>query len=161
MKLELKWVAIIFVVHLIWHIGERAMGFYGERFGYQELAGWAFLMVYAVLILFALMDLKNTNRGFLNRRHGFLSSLFISLVLVALAPVTVGILAYFIQPDFFSEMINNALNDGEYRAYEAAAMEYNYWSFVKLYMAGYLLVGSLSGALWSFLLHKMPEPVTD
>lgn len=161
MKLELKWVAIIFIVHLIWHIAERALGFYGDRFGYQELASGLFLLVYSLLVLFALIDLKNKNRGFLNRRHGFLSSLFISFILVVLAPVTVGILAYAIQPDFFGTMISNALSDGEYRAYEAAAMEYNYWNFVRLYMAGYLLVGSLSGALWSFLLHKMPEPVTD
>lgn len=161
MKLELKWVAIIFVVHIIWQIFERLLGFYADRSGYQEFAGFAFLVVYSLLILLALLDLRGKNKGFLNRRHGFISGLFISFILVALSPVMVAILAFGIQPDFFNIMINNALENGEYQAYEAAAMEYSYWSYVKLYMAGYLLVGSLSGALWAFVLHKMPEPVTD
>ena len=161
MKLELKWVAIIFIVHLIWLFLERTLGFYGDRSSYEELAGFVFLVVYASLVLLALLDLKAKNKGYLNRRHGFISGLFISFVLVALSPIMVGLLAYVIQPDFFNIMISNAIENGDYRAYEAAAQEYSYWSFVKLFMAGYLLVGSLSGALWSFLLHKMPEPVTD
>lgn len=161
MRIEIKWVIIIFIVHAIWHVLERFLGFYGDLFRYQEFSSWAFLLVYAGLMLIAMLDLRASNNGFLNRRHGFISSLFISFILTALAPIMVGLVAYVIQPDFFNIMINNSLSSGEYRAYEAAAMDYSFWSYVKLYMAGYLLVGSLSGAFWSYLLHKVPEPVTD
>lgn len=161
MKLELKWVTIIFVVHIVWHIFERVLGFYGDRSAYEEFAGFGFLLVYSLLMLLAIFNLKSRNGGLLNRRQGFLSGLFISLIMVVLSPLMVAILAFGIQPDYFNIMIANALENGEYQAYEAAALEYSYWGVVKLYMAGYLLVGSLSGAFWSFLLHKMPEPVTD
>lgn len=161
MRVEIKWIAIILLVHVIWHVLERVFGFYGALFRFEGYASWAFLLVYTVLMFLALRDLRASNRGFLNRRHGFVSSLFISFILTALAPVIVALLAYLIQPDFFMLMINNALDSGEYRAYEAAAIDYSYWSYVKLYMAGYLLVGSLSGAFWSYLLHRIPEPATE
>lgn len=161
MRVEIKWVIIIFIVHAIWHVLERFLGLYGDLFRYQEFSSWAFLLVYAMMMLLAILDLRSSNNGFLNRRHGFISSLFISFILTALSPIMVGLVAYVIQPDFFNIMINNSLDSGEYRAYEAAAMDYSYWSYVKLYMAGYLLVGSLSGAFWSYLFHKMPDPVTD
>ena len=161
MRTEIKWVIIIFIIHALWHVLERVVGLYGDLFKYQELSSWIFLIIYAGLILLAVLDIKSNNNGYLNRRHGFVSSLFISFILTALAPIMVGLVAYVIQPDFFNIMINNSLNAGEYRAYEAAAIDYSYWSYVKLYMAGYLLVGSLSGAFWSYLLHKIPDPVTD
>lgn len=161
MKLEIKWVAIVFILHVLWQIGERSLGFYGPRIRHEELAGMGFYIVYALVMFLAVADLKSRNNGFLNRRQGFLSGLFISLILVALAPIMVGILMFAIQPDFFNVMIMSATESGEYSGYQAAVQEYNYWSYVKLFMAGYLLVGSLSAALWSFLLHKMPEPVSD
>jgi hypothetical protein len=161
MKLELKWVSIIVIVHLLWNIGERFLGFFGEKAAYQGLSGSLFLVVYALLMYLAVADLRSRNRGFLNRRQGFLSGLFISLILVALSPIMVGILAFVIQPDFFNEMIMASTTNGEYQSYQMAEQEYNYWNYVKLYMAGYMLVGSLSAALWSFVLHKMPDPVTD
>lgn len=161
MKLELKWVSIIFVIHILWHIGERFFGFYDENAAYQEMSATSFMVVYAFLMLLAMLDLRKSNKGYLNRRHGFTSSLFISLVLVALAPIMVLLLWFVIQPDFFNKMILLSLENDEYQAYEAAVREYNYWNYLTLYIAGYLLVGSLSGAFWSFILHKMPEPVTD
>jgi len=161
MKLEIKWVAIVFILHVLWLIGERTFGFFGARIRHEELVSLAFFIVYALVMFLAVADLKSRNNGFLNRRQGFLSGLFMSLILVAMAPVMVGILMFAIQPDFFNVMIMAATERGEYSVYEAAVQEYNYWSYVKLFMAGYLLVGSLSAALWSFILHKMPEPVSD
>ena len=161
MKLELKWVGIIFVVHALWHFGEKMMGFYGEKAGLQEYAAVSFMAVLAFLMMLAILDLRKSNRGYLNRRHGFTSSLFISLVLVALSPLMVLLLWLVIQPDFFNQMIMLALENDEYQAYELAKQEYNYWNYVKLYIAGYLIVGALSGAFWSMVFHKLPEPVTD
>ena len=161
MKLEMKWVAVVFILHILWLIGERTFGFFGNRIRHEDLINMAFYVLYAGVMFLAVADLKSRNNGFLNRRQGFLSSLFISLILVALAPIMVGILMFAIQPDFFNVMIMSATERGEYSAYDAAIQEYNYWSYVKTFMAGYLLAGSLSGALWSFLLHKMPEPVSD
>jgi hypothetical protein len=161
MKVELKWVAIVFVLHVLWHIGERVLGFYSDKIAYHEFSGTAFMLVYGLIMFLAIADIRSQNRGYLNRRHGFLSGLFISLVLVALAPLMIAILLFAIQPDFFDKLIIAATENGEYSVYEAAQQEYNYWSFVRLYMAGYLLVGALSAALWSFILHKMPEPVSD
>jgi hypothetical protein len=161
MKLELKWVIIIFAVHIFWHILTRALGLYGDRSSYEELSLFVFAFVYALLMLLALLDLRSRNKGYLNRRHGFSSGLFISFILVVLSPLMVAILAFGIQPDFFNIMISNSIANGEYLSYEAAASEYSYWNYVQLYMATYLLVGSLSGALWAYLLHKVPMPVTD
>ena len=161
MKLELKWVAIIFGVHILWHLGEKFMGFYGERAGIQEFSAVSFMLVLSLLMLLAILDLRKSNRGYLNRRHGFTSSLFISLVLVALSPIMVLLLWLVIEPDFFNHMIILALENDEYQVYEVAQQEYNYWNYVKLYIAGYLIVGSLSGAFWSMLLHKLPQPVSD
>lgn len=161
MRVELKWALIIFVAHSLWHVAERFMGLYGLHYGWQEIASFLFLGIYAGLMFLALYDLRGSNNGFLNRRHGFVSAFFISLILVAAAPITVGLLAFVIQPDFFAVMIENSMRINEYSAYELAQQEYNYWAFVKLYMIGYMLVGSLSGALWAYVLHKMPEPVRD
>lgn len=161
MKLELKWVAIVFALHALWHVGEKMMGFYSERAGVQEYAAVSFLFVLALLMMLAVLDLRKSNRGYLNKRHGLTSSLFISLILVVLAPVMVLLLSVVIQPNYFNEMIMMSLQNDEYQAYELAVQEYNYWSYVKMYIAGYLLVGALSGAFWSFIFHKMPEPVTD
>lgn len=161
MKLELKWVAIIFVVHILWHIAEKMLGIYGANVAYKDISGPLFLVVYGGIMFLAISDLRSKNRGYLNRRHGFLSSLFISFVLVALAPVMVALLVFVISPDFFNDMIIATTDSGIYSSYAAAENEFNFWSFVRLYMVSYLLAGALSGALWSFLLHKMPEPAAD
>lgn len=161
MKLELKWVAIIFVIHVLWHLGEKMMGFYSDRAAIQEFSAISFMLVLAFLMMLAILDLRKNNRGYLNRRHGFTSSLFISLVLVALSPIMVLLLWLVIQPDYFNHMIMLALENDEYQAYEVAKQEYNYWNYVKLYIAGYLVVGSLAGAFWSLVFHRMPEPVSD
>jgi len=161
MRIEIKWAIIIFIIHALWHVAERVMGLYELHYGWQEVASWLFLAAYAGLMYMALLDLRKSNNGYLNRRHGFVSAFFISLILVAATPIMVGLVAFVIQPDFFSIMIENSMRTNEYSAYELAEQEYNYWAFVKLYMSGYILVGSLSGALWAYLLHKMPEPVRD
>lgn len=161
MRIEIKWAIIIFIVQMLWLVAERFAGLYGAHYGWHEIGSWLFLGIYAGLMFLALYDLRKSNNGFLSRRHGFISGFFISLIMVAVAPIVVAILAFVIQPNFFSVMIENALRVNEYSAYELAEQEYNYWAFVKLYMAGYLLVGSLSGALWSSLLHRVPEPVRD
>ncbi len=161
MKTELKWVTIIFVLHIAWHFAERFLGFYAEKAVYHEITSISFFVVYALAMYFAIADLRASNGGYLNKRHGFLSGLFISLIMVATAPIMIGLLMFAIQPGFFNQMILAATSNGEYSLYEAAQQEYNYWSYVKLYMAGYLLVGSLSAALWSYVLHRMPDPVND
>jgi len=161
MRVEIKWAIIIFIAHALWHVAERFMGLYGLHYGWQEIASLLFLAAYAGLMFVALFDLRKSNNGHLNRRHGFVSAFFISLILVAAAPITVALLAFVIQPDFFLIMIENSMRIGEYSAYELAEQEYSYWAFVKLYMIGYMLVGTLSGALWAYVLHKMPEPVQD
>lgn len=161
MKLELKWVSIVFLLHILWHVAERMLGLYSDNAEYEGYSRLFFMAVYAVIMLLAILDLRKKNNGFLNRRHGFLSGLFISLILVATAPIIVALLMFVIQPGFFDQMIMVATQNGEYQVYEAAAQEYNYWSYVKLYMAGYMLVGSLSAAFFSFILHKMPEPATE
>ena len=161
MKLELKWVAIIFVAHVLWHLGEKMMGFYSDKAAYQELSAISFMAVLSILMMLVILDLRKSNRGYLNRRHGFTSSLFISLVLVALSPLMVLLLWFVIQPDYFNHMIMLALENDEYQAFELAKQEYSYWNYVKLYIAGYLMVGSLAGAFWSMVFHRLPEPVTD
>lgn len=161
MRIEIKWVAIIFVLHVCWHLLEKFLGFYSHNAAYQELSAISFMLVLSLLMLLAILDIRKSNRGYLNRRHGFTSSLFISLMLVALSPIMVLLLWLVIEPDFFNKMIMLALENDEYQAYEAAKSEYSYWNYVKLYIAGYLVVGSLSGAFWSMILHKMPEPVSD
>lgn len=161
MKLELKWVSIIIILHIIWHIAERLLGFYSDKALYQGLSSAVFMVVYAGIMYLAVAGLRESNRGYLNKRQGFLSGLFISLIMVAFAPIMVGLLQFLIQPDFFNTMIMETTNNGAYQSYQMAEKEYNYWNYVTLYMAGYLLVGSLSAALWSYVLHKMPEPVSD
>ncbi len=161
MKLELKWVSIVFIAQIIWQIAERLLGIYGSRVSYHDLSGTAFMAVYALIMYLAVADLKAKNRGFLNRRQGFLSGLFISLILVALSPIMVAILMFAVQPDYFNVMIAATTEINEYSTYEAAYQEFNYWNYVKLYMTGYLLVGSLSAAFWSYRLHKLPDPIEE
>lgn len=161
MKVELKWVVIIFIVHLLWHVTEKLLGFYTTNIEYTDYSGFVFMPVYAGLMYLALVDLRKSNHNLLNRRHAFLSGLFISLCLVVLAPVMVFLVVFLLQPDFFQNMIAYGVNSGKYSSYGQAATEFSYWGFVKLYMAIYMLVGSLSAALWGFVLHKMPDPVTE
>lgn len=161
MKLEFKWVIIIFIVHQLWHLGEKLLGFYNNINSYNIISGVIFIGVYIWFIYLMLSQLKAKNGGFLHRRQALLSGLFVGLMLVASAPVTIFILNYFIEPGYFNNMILMSLDNGNYSSYGEAALEYGFWNYVILYMAVYLIIGVLSASGIGYLLHEVPKPVTE
>lgn len=161
MKLELKWALLAFIMHQTWHLGEKLLGFYGSSNSYNVISGLVFAALYSFFIFIMLGQLKKKNGGFLHRRQALLSGIFVSLFLLASAPITIFMLNFVIEPGYFNKMILLALDTGEYSSYGEAKLEYGFWNYVILYMALYMLVGVGSAALYGFILHKLPEPIAE
>jgi len=161
MKIEIKWVVVIFIVHVLWHLAEKLMGFYNVSNDWVLYSGVAFTILYAVFIYAMLTQVKKSNRGFLHRRQALLSGLFVGLSLVVLTPVLVFLLNFVIEPGYFDKMILMSLDAGEYNSYGEAAIEYGFWNYVIIYMARYLLIGVLAAAFFGFVMHEVPEPATE
>ena len=144
------------VVLLIWLIILKFLGF--QDSDKAELFVLVVNLYYVLLFglyVSAIRERKKKQRGYISKRDAFLTGLIITLFLVFLAPVSMAIFYYFINPNFFDTMIALSIEGGI--SEQIAQSDYNLSSYVFSSVIMNLVSGGLFSALGALLLQKIPN----
>jgi hypothetical protein len=130
LKIEIKWALIFVTMQLSWMLMEKLTGLHETHidkhaFFTNGVAILAFL-IYAL----ALLDKrKNHYHGKMTYLQGFVTGIWITLIVTLLTPITQYITSYWISPEFFNNMIAFSVSQGK-MSQEKAESFFNFNSYL-------------------------------
>jgi hypothetical protein len=156
--IELKWGLGFVVMMLAWMVFEKVGGFHDERIE-QHMTVTNFVSIPAILIyVYALKDKKaNFYNGQMSYIQSFVSGAIITGVVTVLSPGLQYVISTFITPDFFKNMIEYTVNQGQMTREEAEA-NFNLNSYIFQSTVGSAAMGLVTTAIVSiFTKTKTPK----
>jgi len=152
--IEIKWAIIFVVMTLVWMVFEKLSGFHSTKIDQHYLIT-NFIAIPAIAIyVFALLDKrKNFYGGIMNYSQGFISGVFITLIVTVLSPLTQTITSLVITPEFFPNMITFAVENGKMSQVEAEEY-FNLNSYIIQGLIGAPVMGLITTAIVAIFTRK-------
>ena len=151
---ELKWGLIFVGLSLLWMYFEKWMGWHGENIEQHPKFTNLFAIVAILVYVFALLDKrKNYHKGKMSWLQGFYSGLFVTAVVAILAPGTQWFTSIVITPEYFPNVIDYAVSQGEMTQIEAEDY-FNLGNYIfqsLIFAAG---IGVVTSAVVAFFVKK-------
>ncbi len=147
MKIEIKWGLIFSVVQLLWLALEYAVGLHDKYISMHPYLTLLFIFPAFVMMILAIAEKRRALGGRINFNQAFLCGLGVSVVVSLLAPLFQFIFYRFINPDFFGNMIDNAIGAGR-----ATLEQANNYFNLKSYMLQASMGAIVAGVLTSLIL---------
>ena len=153
-KMEIKWAIIFTVMMLIWMVLERVAGLHSEHIDKHAIYT-NFVAIPAIIVyVLALLDKrKNTFNGKMTYKQGFISGLIISLVVTVLSPLTQYITSTIITPDYFTNIINYTVSEGQMTQTEAENF-FNLKSYISQVIIATPIMGIVTTAIVAIFTRK-------
>lgn len=131
MKNELKWGLIFSSMQIAWILMEKQLGLYGENIAnHIYVTGWV-VIPSVIIYLLALREKKrNYFYGQMTYKQGFMSGLWMTMVITILAPLVQYLTSEIIAPEYFPNMIKYALKEGMIKTRALAEAEFNLKSYI-------------------------------
>ncbi len=150
LKLELKWGVLFVLAGLIWMIFEKAMGWHDVHLENHATYTLIFAPIAIAIYVLALVDKKrNFYSGRMNYREGFISGLWITLIVVLLTPLSQYISHEFISPEYFPNIIRLSVEKGM-MSQEEAESYFNLKSYVQQSLIFAAFMGLITSAVVAF-----------
>lgn len=150
LKLELKWGVLFVLAGLIWMIFEKAMGWHDVHLENHATYTLIFAPIAIAIYVLALVDKKrNFYSGRMNYREGFISGLWITLIVVLLTPLSQYISHEFISPEYFPNIIRLSVEKGM-MSQEEAESYFNLKSYVQQSLIFAAFMGFITSAVVAF-----------
>lgn len=158
-KLEIKWALLFSVMMLLWMLLEKLTGLHDTHID-KHIIYTNFMAIPAIVIyVLALLDKRNNyHGGKMNYKQGFLSGLIITLIVTLLSPLVMYISLTMITPDFFNNMIEYVVEEGNMTR-EAAEGYFNLNSYLIQGLIGTPIMGILTTAIVAFFTKKVDKQV--
>lgn len=152
--IEIKWAIIFVLMTLAWMVFEKLSGFHGAKIDQHYLIT-NFIAIPAIAIyVFAFLDKrKNFFGGIMNYSQGFISGVFITLIVTVLSPVTQAITSLIITPEFFPNMITYSVESGKMSQLEAEDY-FNLKSYIIQGLVGAPVMGLITTAIVAIFTRK-------
>ena len=153
-KIEIKWAVIFVIMTLLWMWMERLTGLHSSHIDKHAIFT-NFIAIPAIAIyVFALLDKrKNFYHGIMTYKQGFISGLIISLILTILSPLTQYITSTIITPEYFTNVINYAVDQGKLSR-EAAENYFNLKSYMFQVLIATPIMGIITTAIVAIFTRK-------
>lgn len=154
LKIEIKWAIIFVVMMLLWMVFEKVAGFHGEHINQHHIVT-NFVAIPAILVyVLALLDKrKNFYNGTMTYKQGFVSGLFITIMVTVVSPITQYITSVVISPEYFPNVIAFAVEQGEMNQQEAENY-FNLKSYIIQGLIGAPIMGLITTAIVSIFTRK-------
>lgn len=153
-KTEIKWAVIFVATALGWMILERVAGLHNTHIDKHAIYTNFFAVPAIVVYVLALLDKRKSDYGGeMNYKQGFLSGLIITAIVTVLSPLTQVITSAVITPDYFSNIIEYSVQQGEMTR-EAAEGYFNMKSYIIQGLIGAPVMGVLTTAVVAFFTKK-------
>lgn len=157
-RIELKWAIIFMVTTLAWMILEKLVGLHSIHIDKHMIYTNFFAIPAIVIYVLALLDKrKNFYGGQMTYQQGFLTGLWISLIVTILSPLTQYIISMVITPDYFSTVIDYVVKN-DMMTEEAARKQFNLKNYIIQATIGALIMGVVTSAIVAIFTRKRANP---
>lgn len=152
--IEIKWALLFFIMMLLWMLLERLTGLHGEHIDKHAIYT-NFVAIPAIAIyVFALLEKRKKDyQGKMTYKQGFISGLIITLIVTILSPLTQYITSTVITPNYFTNVIEYAVQE-EKMTREAAEAFFNLKSYMVQGLIGTPIMGVLTTAIVALFTRK-------
>jgi hypothetical protein len=147
MKTEIKWGLIFSLVALLWVLLERLAGLHDKYIHLHPFLSILFAIPAVVMMVLAIREKRRELGGAITFKQAFLCGLGVSVVVALLAPLAQYLTQNFITPNYFTNAINYAVQNGRQTREQAEI----YFS-LKSYMLQASLSGLVIGSITSLIL---------
>lgn len=153
-KTEIKWAVIFVTTALVWVLLEKITGLHDDHIDKHAVYTNFFAIPAITVYFFALRDKRKSDHdGVMSYKLGFLSGLIITLLVTVLSPMTQFITSTIITPDYFANIIEYSVQQGE-MSREAAENYFNLKSYIIQGVIGAPVMGVLTTAVVAFFTKK-------
>ena len=152
--IEIKWGILFTVIALLWMIGEKAAGLHDENIDKHYIVTNFFAIIAIAVYVVAILDKrKNYYDGKMTYKQGFITGLFVTLVVAILTPLSQYITNAVITPDYFDNMIAYTVESGK-MTQEAAEANFNMKSYIIQSSIFAPVVGVITSAIVAIFTRK-------
>lgn len=145
--IEIKWGIIFTLCALLWMVFEKTMGWHDENIADHATYTNLFSIIAVLVFIVAVFDKrKNYYNGRITWLQGFVSGIFITLVVVILTPLSQWITLEWITPEYFDNAIKYAVENNKMTEVEAKDF-FNMNSYITQAMIGGLIMGVVTSAI--------------
>lgn len=154
LKIEIKWAFIFIGMMLLWMLLERIVGLHDQYIEYHPIYT-NFVAIPSILIyVFALLDKrKNFYMGSMTYLQGFVTGLFITLIVTIFSPLSQFITSTVITPHYFENVIEYSVSNG-LMTQENADGYFNLESYIIQATIGAPIMGIITSAIVAIFTKK-------
>ena len=143
-SIEIKWAIIFAIMTLLWMLLERLTGLHNEHIDKHAVCtNFIALPAITVYVLALLDKRKNFYQGVMTYKQGFITGLFITLLVTILSPLTQYIISTIITPGYFPNAIKYMVSEGK-ATQETAESYFNLKSYILQGLIGAVIMGLLT-----------------
>lgn len=153
-RIEIKWAVIFALATLLWMVFEKSMGWHDVLIAKHAIYTNFFAIIAIAVFVLALLDKRKVDfNGKMNWKQGFISGIFLSVIIAVLSPLTQYITNTFITPEYFPNIIKFAVDSGK-MSQEAAESYFSLKSYALQSFFGALTMGIVTSAIVAFFVKK-------
>ncbi len=152
--IEIKWAIIFSIATLLWIFMEKSLGWHDELIAKQAIYTNFFAIVAIAIYVLAIWDKrKNFFHGKMTWTQGFISGIILSAIVAILSPLVQYISTKIISPDYFTNAIDYAVENGR-MSLESAEGFFNMKSYILQGFFTALGMGTVTSAIVALVLRK-------
>lgn len=158
-SIEIKWGIIFIIALLLWMFAERLLGLHGELIEKHAVYTNFFALIAITIYLFGLRDKRNNYyNGFMSWKEGFITGLFITLVIVVLSPLAQYLVSQYISPEFFPNIIKHSVEQGEMTR-DQAQHYFSLKNYIILSAVWAVITGTITSAFAALIMRKSKKRI--
>lgn len=110
--IEIKWGIRYFFAFLVWTYVEKRSGYYSDKIDDYPLYSSLFLIIAIFIYVMAIKDKKKNYFNNMDWKQGSVTGIFMTIVIAILMPLCQIVVHKGMAPEFFPNMIENAISKG-------------------------------------------------
>jgi hypothetical protein len=149
--IEWKWAFIFIIMSLAWMVVEKLTGLHSTHIDKHYYLTNLFAIPAIWIYVLALKDKKNNfYKGTMSFKQGFITGLFITIIVACLSPITQWIITYVISPEYFPNVIEYSVKTGYHATRAEAEAFFNYKNYAVQSIFGALIMGIITSLIVAF-----------
>jgi len=112
-KIEFKWAIYYTFLGIMWFQLEKYLGFHDKNIAsHPVFTNFIYIFIFGIYVLFLLDKKKNFFNGIMSWQQGLLSGVILAVFAMILTPFALYFSLKYVNPDFFTNMINYSVSKG-------------------------------------------------
>lgn len=153
-KTEIKWGVIFTLAMLVWMLIERLVGLHSTHIAVHPIYTNIFAIIAITVYVLALQAKRDKDfGGKMNWAQGFITGIYITIVVVILSPLAQLIIHYVITPYFFTNAATHAVEMEHMNAVDAAAY-FSFSNYLVQSLVGAAIMGIITAAVVALFVRR-------